>query len=206
MTNIYEVTTLEALKALYGEPAQASLDKETDHLTDTYRQWLEHAPFYALASQGNGFLDCSPRGDQQGALLKILDSKTIILPDRRGNNRIDTLKNIVENPNVALLFLIPGVGETLRIKGKAIITTDPEMLESFSENGKLPRTVIIIKIEAVYFQCARAIKRSALWEKIPEDILSTIPTAGQMIKAADQSFDAEGYDAVLSQRQAETLY
>nr|WP_281501513.1 pyridoxamine 5'-phosphate oxidase family protein [Kordiimonas laminariae] len=197
---------MEELQTLYGQPAQASLDKETDHLTDTYKKWLEHAPFYAFSSQGDDFLDCSPRGDKQGELFKIADPKTIMLPDRRGNNRIDTLRNIIKNPNVALLFLIPGVGETLRIKGKATITADPKLLENFSENGKPPKTVIIVKIDKVYFQCARAIKRSALWEKVPEDNLDTVPTAGQMIKATDQSFDAESYDAILPKRQAETLY
>ncbi len=206
MTDTHKITTLEELQTLYGKPAQASLDKETDHLTDTYKRWLAHAPFYAFASQGDDFLDCSPRGDKQGELFKIADPKTIMQPDRRGNNRIDTLKNIIENPNVALLFLIPGVGETLRIKGNATITTDPKLLESFGENGKPPKTVIIVKIDKVYFQCARAIKRSALWEKVPEHNLDTVPTAGQMIKAADQSFDAESYDAILPKRQAETLY
>lgn len=200
------VTTLEQLKAIYGEPARRSLVKEARHITEHYRRLIEAAPFLTLASVGPEGLDCSPRGDQPG-LAVVLDEKTIALPDRLGNNRIDTLQNIVRDPRVGLLFLIPGVGETLRLNGRAEITIAPELLERFAVNGKRPRTVLIIHVEAVYFQCARAIQRSRLWDPAAQVDRKTLPTAGQITEALDSEvFDGAAYDAELPARQAKTLW
>lgn len=200
------VTSLEQLEALYGPVAKASLQKETPRLTPDYRRWLEQASFFAFASVSEGRLDCSPRGDERGQLLQILSDSQLAIPDRRGNNRIDTLKNLIVDPRVALLFFIPGIEETLRIRGKAKISTDPELLAQFEVEGKLPLSVILVDIEAVYFQCARALKRSRFWDPEAQLDKKHIPSAGQMIKSAVEDFDADAYDKILSERQESTLY
>lgn len=200
------ITSLEQLEALYGPVAKASLDKETPKLTPSYRCWLEQSSFFAFASVGEGRLDCSPRGDARGQLIKILSDSQLAIPDRRGNNRIDTLKNLVVDPRVALLFFIPGIEETLRIRGKATISTESALLAQFEVDGKLPLSVILVDIEAVYFQCARALKRSRLWDPEVQLEKTEIPSAGQMIKGAAEDFDAEAYDKILPERQKATLY
>jgi PPOX class probable FMN-dependent enzyme len=200
------IETLEQLEALYGEAGAISILKEAHQLTSEYRRWIEAAPFLALATSGPGGLDCSPRGDPAGELLYVLDSKTLVIPDRRGNNRLDTLRNIVVDPRVALLFLIPGIDETLRINGRATVSTDPALIAHFTKSGKLPRTVIIVTIESVYFQCARALKRALLWAPPERRDLSNVPTAGEMVKAFDPRFEVDAYDATLSERQSSTLY
>ena len=206
MLDSHTVTSLQQLEDLYGAVNPNSLAKEVSSLNKTYKSWLEKAPFVAIASGGRGGLDCSPRGDKTGELFRILDDQTIAIPDRRGNNRIDTLKNIVEDPRVGLLFLIPGINETLRINGQARLTTDPALLESFSVEGKQPRTVIVISIEAVYFQCARALIRSGLWKSGHQLSKGDVPSAGQMTKGALPEFDAQSYDEALPDRQKSTLY
>src|SRR5262249_10326789 len=145
-----------------GQPAEASLVKEVDHVTPEYRRLIEASPFAVLATSGPEGLDCSPRGDQPG-FVRVCDPKTLLMPDRRGNNRTDSLRNIIRDPRVALLFLLPGSGTTLRVNGRAVLRTDPELLESYAVDGKPPRSVVMIDVEAVYFQCARAIARSDLW-------------------------------------------
>jgi uncharacterized protein len=200
------IETIEQLEALYGEPGAISLTKEVNHLTPVYRRWIEAAPFLALATSGPGGLDCSPRGDPAGELLHVLDSKTLVIPDRRGNNRMDTLRNIVVDPRIALLFLIPGIDETLRINGRAAVSADPALIARFTKNGKPPRTVIAVTIESVYYQCARAVKRAQLWASPERRDRGSIPTAGEMIKATDALFDADAYDATLSTHQSSTLY
>ncbi|MGI9373559.1 MAG: pyridoxamine 5'-phosphate oxidase family protein [Hyphomicrobiales bacterium] len=200
------IKTRAELLALYGETNPMSLAKEMPVLAPAYREWIERAPFFALASSGSGGLDCTPRGDAVGSVLQVLDDATIAFPDRRGNNRIDTLKNIVEDPRVALLFLTPGINETLRINGTAQITTDPELLSRFEMKGKQPAAVIVVKIGAVYFQCARALMRSSLWDVEAQFKRGDLPTAGQMTKSASEDFDAETYDAALVERQKGSLY
>jgi len=202
----HAVTTLEDLLALYPKVNPNSLRKEMDFLTPEYRAWISQAPFFALASVGEGGLDCSPRGDMRGKLFEILDDKTIAIPDRRGNNRLDTLRNIVEDPRVALLFLLPGINETLRINGSAKITTDPDLIARFDVDGNLPATVIVVSIRAVYFQCGRALLRSGLWNPETQLEKGDVPTAGQMTKGAYAAFDAEAYDQELPGRHAKTLY
>jgi PPOX class probable FMN-dependent enzyme len=143
------ITSIEQLENLYQPPASTSLEKEVTRLNPVYRRWIEQSPFFALASTGRQGLDCSPRGDVKGELLQIIDDQTLAIPDRRGNNRIDTLRNIVEDPRVGLLFMIPGINECLRVNGKAQLTTNPQWTTKFEMNGKLPTCVILVTIEAV---------------------------------------------------------
>src|ERR1700712_1193529 len=157
------ITTLDQLVAVYGEVGLASTAKVADRVTPHYRIMIEKSPFVALATSGPEGLDCSPRGDLPG-FVRIHDEKTLMMPDRRGNNRIDSLRNIVRDPRIGLLFLIPGSGSTLRVNGHAVISADPDLLDSFRVDGHAPRTVIVITVEAAYFQCARAIIRARLWE------------------------------------------
>ncbi len=199
------ITTLAELKALYAHPAQASLDKETPVLNPQYSRLIEAAPFCAIASTGPEGMDCSPRGDGPG-FVRILDERTLAIPDRRGNNRLDTLRNIITDPRVALLFLIPGWNETLRINGRAHLSTAPDLLASFAVNGAVPVCAVIIEIDTIYFQCARALKRSKLWEGQSRIAPGALPTAGQLIRSVKDDFDDAGYDAALPERQEKTLY
>jgi uncharacterized protein len=199
------ITTLADLEALYGATNPVSLAKETPRLTPAYRRWLAAAPFCSVATSGPGGLDCSPRGDPAG-FLRVIDDSTVAFADRRGNNRLDTLRNLVEDPRIALLFLTPGINETLRINGRAVISTDPDLLQSFVMDGKLPKTVIVVRITSVYFQCARALARSHLWDPARHVAKGAVPTAGEMTKGADPTFDGDAYDAALPARQAATLY
>ncbi|WP_243369106.1 pyridoxamine 5'-phosphate oxidase family protein [Microvirga solisilvae] len=200
------ISSIAELEALYGEPAEASILKETPRIIPEYRALIEAAPFVALATRGPEGLDCSPRGDGAG-FVRVHDDKTLLMPDRRGNNRIDSLRNIVRDPNVALLFLIPGIGETLRVNGRAVISVDPRLLESFSVDGKAPKSVIAITVDSVFFQCARAILRSELWNPQKHVARKDLPSAGQILAAVTQNrFDGETYDKGLTERQKTTLY
>jgi PPOX class probable FMN-dependent enzyme len=203
----HSIASLAALEALYDQsPAEASILKETDRIVPVYRALIEASPFAALATRGPEGLDCSPRGDGPG-FVRVRDEKTLLLPDRRGNNRIDSLRNIVRDPQVALLFLIPGLGETLRVNGRAAISTEPALLESFSVGGKAPKSVLVITAEAVYFQCARAVVRSDLWNPQKHVARSSLPSAGQILAALSRNgFDSEAYDRALPERQRTTLY
>ncbi len=201
----HRVADIEALEHLYAAPADMSLAKETPVINAEYRALIEAAPFLAIATIGPEGMDCSPRGDGPG-FVRILDEWTVAIPDRRGNNRLDTLRNIVRDPRVALLLMIPGLNETLRINGSAIVSTDPELLISMAEHGKAPVTAIVVTIETMYFQCARALKRSRLWEAEVQVDPKTLPSAGQLTRSVVSTFDADAYDADLHERQANTLY
>jgi len=157
------ITTIEHLEAVYGLPQETSTAKEVDYITPHYRAFIDAAPFVALATSGPEGLDCSPRGDVPG-FVRVADEKTLMMPDRRGNNRVDSLRNIVRDPRIGMLFLIPGVGNTLRVNGRAHLSIEPSVLDSFAIEGKAPRSVAVIAVESVYFQCARAIVRSHLWD------------------------------------------
>lgn len=195
-----------ALDTIYGTVNPNSLAKETNHLTAAYRDWIEQAPFMAVASVGNGGMDCSPRGDKPGQLFRVLDNKTIAIPDRRGNNRLDTLRNLVTDPRIALLFLMPGINETLRINGEAIVTTDEALRKSFASGANEPVTVVVVSIKSVYFQCARALMRSDLWSIDAQVKKASVPTAGEMTKSGLPDFDSNSYDAELMGRQKDSLY
>ncbi|ACL59804.1 pyridoxamine 5'-phosphate oxidase family protein [Methylobacterium nodulans] len=202
----HTLTSLDELEALYGSPDPRSRAKETDQLTAPYRAFVEAAPFAVLATRGPDGLDCSPRGDAPG-FVRVADPHTLLLPDRRGNNRIDSLRNILADPAVSLLFLIPGIGETLRVNGTARISTDPDLLDGFSVQGRVPRTILVIRIASVFFQCSRAVVRADLWNSDARARRDGVPTAGAMLAAA--SGDRHGgpaYDDGLADRVRATLY
>lgn len=200
------VTNPAALQALYGEPGEASLKKEVDHVHPHYRAFIEAAPFAMLATCGPDGLDASPRGDPAGFVV-VEDEKTLLLPDRRGNNRMDSLLNVLADPRVALLFLVPGVGETLRVNGTARISVDPALLERFAMDGKLPRSVLIIDVQTVYFQCSRALLRSRLWDPTTQVPRSALPSTGRILSDLTAgTFDGVAYDRDLPARVAGTLY
>lgn len=199
------ITTLDELLALYGESHERSRRKELPHLIEPYRALIQASPFVVLASVGPDGLDCSPRGDAPG-FVQILDDQTLLLPDRPGNNRIDSLRNIVENPCVALLFLIPGVGESLRVNGRAEISLDPELLELGRAQGKLPRSALRIHVQSCYFQCAKAALRSGLWDAARQVERASLPSAGDIFRCIDETFDVEAYERDLQQRQRTSLY
>ncbi|AZS82105.1 pyridoxamine 5'-phosphate oxidase family protein [Achromobacter spanius] len=200
------VTEPAALQALYGAPGEASLKKEVDHVHPHYRAFIEAAPFAMLATCGPDGLDASPRGDPAGFVV-VEDEKTLLLPDRRGNNRMDSLLNVLADPRVALLFLVPGVGETLRVNGTARISVDPALLERFAMDGKLPRSVLIIDVQTVYFQCSRALLRSRLWDPATQVPRSALPSTGRILSDLSAgTFDGETYDRDLPARVAGTLY
>ncbi|MEL7274070.1 MAG: pyridoxamine 5'-phosphate oxidase family protein [Pseudomonadota bacterium] len=202
----HRISTIEELEGLYPrKPALASTGKETGVVTPHYKRLIEACPFAVVASEGPEGLDASPRGDGPG-FMRILDNKTLALPDRRGNNRLDTLRNIVRTGRVALLAMIPGLNETLRLNGTAYISTDPELLVSMEERGVLPTSAIIITIETMYFQCARALVRSKLWDAEVQVDPKSLPSAGDLLHEAMNDFDGVAYDADLPQRQAKTLY
>jgi len=200
------IATIEQLEAIYGETALASTAKVADHVTRHYRVIIEKSPFVALATCGPEGLDCSPRGDRPG-FVRIHDDKTLMMPDRRGNNRIDSLRNIVRDPRIGLLFLIPGSGTTLRINGRGQLSADPGLLESFRMDGKLPRTVIVMTVEEIYFQCARAIVRSDLWNPDKRVDPSELPTPGQILAdmTADR-IDGDQYDREWPERARQTMW
>jgi PPOX class probable FMN-dependent enzyme len=195
-----------ALRALYGAPSEGSLLKQTASLHPHYQAMIRLAPFAVLATVGASGVDVSPRGDDPG-FVEIQDDHTLLLPDRRGNNRIDSLRNIVADPRVALLFLIPGVGETLRVNGTAAISTDPALLERFVFAGKPPRTVLVVDVTAVFFQCTKALVRSKLWKPEAQVARNAFASTGTIL--ADISTNRVGgadYDRAAPGRVAETLY
>lgn len=201
------ITTLAQLEALYPEPVYPPAKvKETDRITNAYRALIEASPFFALATCGPDGLDCSPRGDPKG-FVRVVDDKTIVVPDRRGNNRIDSLRNLLHDPRVALLFLIPGVSETLRIMGRATIQADPDLCASFTMQGKAPRSVLVIAVERVFFQCAKAIVRSKLWDPSIQVERSSLPTAGQILaEISGGTISGEEHDRLARERIKATIY
>lgn len=200
------ISTVEQLDRLYGTPAEASIAKEINYISPHYRLMIEASPFALLATVGPKGLDCSPRGDVAG-FVRIHNLHTLMLPDRRGNNRIDSLRNIVRDPRVALLFMIPGIGDTLRANGRALISVEPALLESFAVENKAPRSVLVINIDTIFFQCARALVRSDLWNAGKHVLPASIPTAGQILAAltADR-FGGESYDKAWPERVKQTLW
>lgn len=202
--------TIAELEAHYGAPNERSVRKEIDHVNADYRRFIELSPFVVLATGGPEGLDCSPRGDVPG-FVRILDSRTLALPDRPGNNRVDSLRNMVAAPQVGLLFIVPGVGETLRVNGRARVSLDPELLASFAMDGKPPRSVLLIDVQSVYFHCAKAIVRSNLWDPAHHVERSQMPSAGEMLRRVNaeqygETFDVERYEADLAERMKKNLY
>ncbi|WP_417724640.1 pyridoxamine 5'-phosphate oxidase family protein [Salipiger sp.] len=186
------LTDIAALEALYGAPVPASLTKVATRLTPAYHRWVAASRFAVLSTVGPEGSDTSPRGDA-GPVVRIVDDRTLHLPDWRGNNRLDSLRNIVRDSRVSLMFMVPGSTNVVRINGDAVVTADAALTASFSREGKTPRTVIVITLREVYFQCAKAIMRSGLWSSGDES--GRVPTAGDMVKAQQPAFDGAGYDA-----------
>lgn len=200
------VTSIEQLEALYGLPNDASTVKVAHRITPHYRTLIEASPFAVLATSGPEGLDCSPRGDRAG-FVRIQDETTLTMPDRRGNNRVDSLRNIVRDSNVALLFLIPGSGTTLRVNGRAQVSIEPALLESFAVEEKAPRSVIVMTVGEIYFQCARAIVRSDLWNPARHVDVSTLPTPGQILAAMTQDrVGGDDYDRAWPERAKQTMW
>ena len=200
------VATIEQLEAIYGFPNDASTVKVADRVTLSYRALMDQSPFAALATAGPEGLDCSPRGDLAG-FVRVHDDKTLMMPDRRGNNRCDSLRNIVRDPRVALLFLIPGSGSTLRVNGRAWVSAEPQLLQSFKMDGKAPRTVIVMTVEEIYFQCARAIVRSDLWNPDKRVDPASLPTPGQILAEMSESrVGGEQYDREWPERARKSLW
>ncbi|MEQ1682029.1 MAG: pyridoxamine 5'-phosphate oxidase family protein [Burkholderiaceae bacterium] len=202
----HTITTVEQLESLLGELSPATLKKEVPFVHPLYRALIEASPFAVLATTGPGGLDASPRGDAPGFVV-VENETTLLLPERRGNNRADSLRNIVADPKVALLFLIPVLGETLRVNGRASITTEPAQLARFEVQGACPKCVVRIDVDTVFFQCARAIQRSGLWQPAAPDVRERLPTPGKILAAlTDGAFDGKTYDRELPARQRATLY
>jgi len=201
------VGTTEALEQLYTDaPHGPALIKESDRITPQYRKLIEAAPFVVLATSGPEGLDCSPRGDPPG-FVRVADEHTLIIPDRRGNNRIDSLRNLVRDPRIALLFLIPGVGETMRINGRAKISTDPRLTASFVINGKVPKCVLVVTVERAYFQCTKAIIRAKLWDEASKVDRKSLPTPGAILaELTDGKMGGPEHDRLAPQRIKETIY
>ena len=204
MSNI--LTSVDELQKLYGEPSDAAIVKEVGIITPHYRAYIEASPFVSLATAGPEGLDCSPRGDRPG-FVRVHDEKSLMMPDRRGNNRTDSLRNIIRDPRVGLLFLIPGISSTLRINGRARISVDPALLDTFVMDGKAPRSVMVIAVDTVYFQCGRAVVRSELWNPDHHRSPRELPSAGQILAAlSDNKVGGEAYDRDWPGRAAKSLW
>ena len=202
---MHQITSLEQLDALYGKPMEAAIAKEIDYISKHYKAFIDKAPFVVLATVGPEGLDCSPRGDPAG-FVQVVDKHTLLIPDRRGNNRVDCLRNLVRDPRIALLFMIPGIGNTLRINGRATISTAPDLLAGFAMHGKLPKCVLEVKAERVYFQCPKALVRSRLWSADAQIDRAEVPSAGEILQEISAGFDGKAYDAAYPQRLKDTMY
>jgi PPOX class probable FMN-dependent enzyme len=204
--NSHLVTSIDQLEALYGEAYGPAVVKEIDHVNADYRAFIEAAPFCALATSGADGLDCTPRGDPPG-FVRVADEKTLLIPDRRGNNRIDTLRNLITDPRISLLFLIPGCGETIRVNGRAVISIDPKLCESFIFAGKTPRSVIVVTVDRVYFQCAKAIVRSKLWDPATQIERKTLPSSGTILAGISKgAIGGPEHDRAAPERLKATIY
>ena len=199
-----------ALREIIGEPTEIVLAKLTDRLNHLNREFIERSPFVCVATASrDGGLDVSPRGDPAG-FVRVLDERTLLIPERPGNRIADTLTNIVQDPRIALLFLIPGIGDTFRVNGRAAITDDPELLAPSAVEGKIPRLGILVSIEEAFTQCSKALIRSDLWNPAKYIGRSELPSSGEIMREIkrDPEFDAEQYDRERAARYArrEGLY
>jgi uncharacterized protein len=200
------VGSITALEALYGEAVPSSRTKEVDHLTPLHQRYVEASPFVVIATSGPEGMDCSPRGDPAG-FVEVADPRTLLIPDRRGNNRVDTLRNLVVDPRIGLLFMVPGIGVTLRVNGSAVLATDLVLRERFVLHDKLPATVIVVSVQTVYTQCPKALIRSHLWDPAGFRDPADLPTVGQINEAiTNGAFDGKAYDDAYPERVRTTLY
>lgn len=196
------ITDIAELEALYEAPAPNSLAKVTPKLTPHYRRWIEASRFVVLSTVGPDGTDGSPRGDD-GSVVRIVDDHTIWMPDWRGNNRIDTLRNIVADGRVSLMFMVPGSLNVVRINGAAVLTRDAAVTETFEQRGRHPKSVISITTGEIYFQCAKAVMRAGLWTR---DDAEGLPKAGEFIQEMKSDFDGASYDAGYSEYAKERMW
>jgi uncharacterized protein len=201
----HTITTLEELEALYHPVNPVAVLKEIDHISAHYARFIETSPFVIMSTSGSEGLDCSPRGDPAG-FVRVADSKTLMIPDRRGNNRVDSLRNIVRDPRIALLFMVPGVGNTMRVNGRATLSTDPALCESFAMRGNPPACVIVVHVESAYPQCQKALVRSKLWDQGTQISRDTLPSIGEMMQALDPTIQGTVYEAEYPARMEKTIY
>ena len=200
------INTIEELEAIYGTPSRASTIKVTQKITADYAAFIEASPFLALATSGPEGLDCSPRGDRPG-FVRVVNETTLQLPDRHGNNRIDSLRNIVRDPRIAMLFFVPGNLMTLRVNGQAKITTEQAICRAFEVAGKPPRSVLNIHVDEAFFQCGRAIMRADLWSEASHAAPSRVPTPGQILaNLSNQEVGGAAYDREWPDRAEKTLW
>ncbi len=200
------IRTIAELEALYDAAVPTSITKEIDHLTEQHRAYVEASPFVVVATSGAGGLDCSPRGDPPG-FVRVVDERTLLMPDRRGNNRLDSLRNLVVDPRIGLLFLVPGLGVTLRVNGTAEISNDAELRQSLAMGDKLPTTVIVVTTTSVYTQCPKALIRSQLWDSSRHRDPSELPSVGEIMEAITAgAIDGKALDDAYPERLRQTIY
>ena len=197
------VTDIAALEALYGTPGKASLIKVADHLTPLYAKWIMASRLCIVSTIGPDGTDGSPRGDD-GPVVQMLAPKTLLMPDWRGNNRMDTLRNIVADGRISLMFMVPGSNNVIRVNGSAVVSLDPDLLDRFAGKGHLPRSVAVISIAEVYSQCARALMRAKTWASGDES--ADLPTVGQLLAEQEEGFDGAEYDGDWAARAAQTMW
>lgn len=200
------ISSVEELGNIYGQPSAPSLVKEIDYIADVYAQFIELSPFVSLATVAQEGIDCSPRGDEPG-FVRIADRRTLIMPDRRGNNRCDSLRNIVRDPRTSFMFLIPGSSTVLRANGSARVCIEPDLLASFEMEGKRPRSAIVLQVEKVYFQCARAIMRAGLWQADAQIDPGSVPSPGKMLsELTNGEVGGKTYDDEWPQRASKSMW
>jgi PPOX class probable FMN-dependent enzyme len=203
----FKVATLEDLASIYKPPQSNALRKVTDHITEPGRAFIAASPFLILATAGAGGLDCSPKGDLPG-FVQVADPRTLLIPDRPGNNRIDGMRNLVVNPQVGIIFMVPGANETYRVNGTATISTDPALLCRFLVNAKPPRAVLVVTVQEAYSHCPKALVRSNLWQAAAVGRPQGTPSHGQFAAYRDGGDDAyaRNYDAEYAKRIPKELY
>ncbi|HUK60835.1 MAG TPA: pyridoxamine 5'-phosphate oxidase family protein [Stellaceae bacterium] len=202
----HTVATPEELAALYAAPHERVLKKELDHVDALGRAFIAASPFLVLATGGPQGLDCSPKGDRPGFVAVSDDGKTLMIPDRRGNNRIDGLKNLIADPRVGIIFFAPGANETYRVNGRAQISTDPTLKARFSVDGKEPTVVMVVAIEQAFQHCPKALVRSNLWKTAQAGRPKGVPTIGAFAAARNPGTDGAAYDEEYAKRMPEELY
>lgn len=203
MSQCDQIRDVAALEKLYGQPGKAAIIKVADRVIPVYWDWIKRSRLCMLSTVGPAGTDCSPRGDD-GPVVQMLDDRTLLMPDWRGNNRMDSLRNIVVDGRVSLMFLVPGSNNVIRVNGSAIATVAQDMIARFDDRGTLPRSVIIITVAEVYSQCARALMRAKTWAGTDES--DGLPTVGDMLKAREAGFDGAAYDATWAGRAAKTMW
>ncbi len=200
---VAKITNIAELEALYGSPGKASIIKVADHVTPLYAKWIMASRLCVLSTVGPHGTDGSPRGDD-GPVAQIADSKTLLLPDWRGNNRMDSLRNIVDDGRVSLMFMVRGSNNVIRVNGNAEVSIDTDLVDRFSDRGRTPRSVIVVQVAEVYSQCARALMRAGVWAAKTD--AEGLPTIGDLLAEAEAGFDASGYDTAWAARAEKTMW